>query len=204
MYSCGTCVNPDKQLSLVKQLLSYGAEIDTTDNDGLSAVFHAIESYDPEVLKLLIHHHARIDLVTHFGDTLLHFAIIYLQYLTDVKATLQAIKTMPRAQLNNINIKHRNTDGDEAFDLLKKRNSIKWGSYLRSKFDDYNYCLWSFYRFRKPCSGPEKSEIIYEFEAFLHEIQDAQGVPKEEQYPPLGEYLSSNTDDAPVPGAWPV
>ena len=192
------CLIPFTSVSRIKALLDYGAGINLTDNRGRSAVFYRVVYPEVQTFKTLIEHGACLDIKNIWGDTILHCAIRYTRVLSMVDALLDI-------DLSMVDLQARNIDGLTVVDLLKMRNGIKWES----------YCLEARRRIREPHfsrrygasrahSPDDEPKIIYGFEALLHKIQDSQGVPKEEQFPPLGEYLSSNNDEEPVPGAWPV
>ena len=177
--------------------LDHGAEIDLVDDFGKPAVMHCIHSHVSSHLSILCRRGARLDVKNIWDDTILHYTIVYVE-------SPGVIEELRRMDLSMIDLQARNQDGATAFDLLKMRNGLKWKSYQwaiscarECEERGFGYEFGTF-------DDNDERQIIYGFEALIHEIQDSQAVPKEEQYPLLGGYLSSVVDEELVPGAWPV
>lgn len=181
--------SPNFPLRRMEQLIDYGASVDMVDENGMSAIYHAVLGGNSEAFKFLVQQGARLDIKMNRDDNILHVAIMHSEH-RDV------IIGMSNVDLSSIDLKSRNEDGYIAFDLLKLRNGLRWESYYQARAYERGYA--------RAWSTEKVSEVISSLEALLHQIQDSQGVPKSEQYPPLGPYLSSNTDEEPMPGAWPV
>lgn len=181
--------------SRVDRLIAHGADVDVVDEGGLSAVHHAIIYSQSNMLRLLVTHNLRLDNRTTQGDTIMHLALLFAQ---DSKL----IKELHKLDFSNITfdgiLDAKNEDGHTAHDLLKQRNGLEWEGWYCYTASGYAKMKW------RASSVEKERQIIYSFEALLNQIQDAQGVPRAKQYPPLVEYMSSTTDEEAVPGAWPV
>ena len=177
-------------LARMELLIDHGADVNAIDNFGRPVLYFGIEA---EVVEFLVRHGARLDLVDAWGNNIFHHAIHCVSYPETAEA-------LSNSDMTEVDLEARNRDGHTAFDLLQKRNSLTWDSYLESRnISDSIYLASS----RAYTIGTEIA-VIYSLEALLHKVQDSQGIPKEHQYPSLGEYLNSRVDDELVPGAWPV
>lgn len=188
-----TRVWTETSIDRIEQLIGLGADLELRDFTGRTALHLAFESDNFGAIKLLFHAGARLDVKTNDGDTVAHLAVICSKSCNRVKA-------LSEIDLGRLDLDTKNEDGHTAYDLLRKRNGLKWEKYCE-KLDlsgPYDIC---FYRDHFP---EKEYRTILALEALLHHIQDLQGVPKDQQYPPLGEYLSDDKDEDPVPGAWPV
>lgn len=180
-------------MARIEQLIDQGASSQWIDADGRSAVLFALMSRSTQPPRLLATYGLNLKLEASRHGFFLHFAVMCIE-------ESRIIDEMRKANLSDvIDLGFIDVDGYTAFELLKKRNSLNWHSYKYSKH--------FFSVFRSPPSGlcaRTEKYIISDLEAFLHEIQEAQGVAKDQQYPSLGDYLSSVVDSEPIPGAWPL
>ena len=183
----------------IEQLIGLGADLELTDTGGYTALHWAVCADNPKTIETLLHSGARIDVKTNEGDTIAHLAVISSRWICTAKA-------MSEMDLGRLDLELKNQDGHTAFDLLKKRNGLGWEAYYSEWYerkvngsDDKDWPGPSWSR-----ASWDEYEIILALETLLHHIQDLQGIPKDQQYPPLGEYLSDDKDENPVPGAWPV
>ena len=183
-------------LDRIEWLINHRADVNAVDIDCCPALFYSIGMDHGEATKLLFRRGARLDIKNVLEETILHFTILFAR-------EMKTIETLREMDLRVIDLQARTKDGHTALDLLKKRNGLGWETYYRDRhLETWRYSeVWNFSA--RAYTIEEEIRVIYGLEALLHQIQDAQGVPKEEQYPPLGEYLSSNLDDEQVPGAWP-
>ena len=177
----------------IEQLISYGANVDLRDCDGWTAVHHIVQS-DYGYLKTIVDSGARLDAKTDDGCTFLHLAVIYSK-------RYHKVKMLSEIGLDRLDLDSKNRDGHTAYDLLRKRNGLRWDKYYeklyprREPIDFFNLM---------PHLSEHEYKVILALEALLHRVQDSQGVPTDQQYLPLGEYLSDDKDENPVPGAWPL
>lgn len=179
----------------IEQLIGLGADLELRTFSGHTALHLAIENNYPKVMKVLFHAGARLDVKTNKGNTIAHLAVIF-STSSDLAKALSVI------DLGRLDLDLKNQDGHTAFDLLRKRNGLKWENYCRI------YKLWQTRKYwtlnRKRMNTKNEYQVILALEDLLHHIQDSQGIPTDQQYPPLGEYLCDDKDEEPVPGAWPV
>ena len=191
MYCCG--MFHDLSSVRLNWFLDHGADVNTTDNFGNPILYYGIAEGCRSDVMCLARRGPRTDLVNTQGDTILHQAIMYIR-------SPETVEALSKKELTKVDLEARNNNEHTAFDLLRKRNSLTWDSY------------WQPRRYSEPFNvGPSRAHttkmeiaVIYGLEALLHKVQDSQGVSKEHEYPPLGEYLSSRVDDELVPGAWPA
>ena len=183
----------------IGHLIGLGADLELRDTQGYTALHWAVFGNDLMTIETLLHSGARIDVKTNESNTIAHLAVI-------CSRKIKMAKTMSEMDLGRLDLNLKNEDGHTVFDLLRKRNGLGWEAYhserREPKINGLNYGDWS-YPIRSRARRDEY-EIILALEALLHHIQDLQGIPKDQQYPPLGEYLSDDKDEDPVPGAWPV
>ena len=180
----------------IEQLIGLGADLELRDTEGYTALHWAVCT-NSRAIEVLVNFGARIDVKTKEGDTIAHLAVICC------KKTEMA-EVLSEMDLGTLDMNVKNEDGHTVYDLLRKRNGLGWEAYYsewRERKDNGSH---------RDGEYPSRSrswdeyETILALEALLHHIQDLQGVPKDQQYPPLGEYLSDDKDEDPVPGAWPV
>ena len=173
------------------QLIRRGAELELRDRNGETALIYCINGLNglnADAFQTLVHAGARLDVQDYTGATVLHHVV-----LLELFAELPLLKAMQDVDVSQFDLEARDEEGHTAFDILKKRNGITWESYYEAK------------RGKWYASG-HYSEIrhIRGLESFFHHIQDAQGIPKEQQYPPLADYLCEQPDNKAIPGAWPL
>lgn len=87
-----------KTLDAAEKLLEAGVPIDHVDNEGHTALMHAIECHETDIAMLLLSNNARCDQVTARGDSIMHLAasqhkVSLLQALID--------KGLPLNQVND-------------------------------------------------------------------------------------------------------
>lgn len=187
-------------LDRIEQLITYGANLELRDSKGLSALHLAFESQNPKAMKVLLHSGARLSAKTNEGNTAIHLAVIFSMQVDFVWA-------LTEIRLARLDADMRNEDGHTAYYLLRKRNGLRWENYCEEYWDSHQeQWYWNSYqrRARMTRAQEDKYQVILALETLLHQIQDFQGIPKDQQYPPLGPYLSDDKDEEPVPGAWPV
>lgn len=177
----------------IEQLIGLGADLELRDSTERTALHFAIESNYSKATKFLVHAGACLDVKTNMGNTVAHLAVIFSMSIGFVKA-------ISEIDLGRLDLGLKNEDGHTAYDLLRKRNGLKWEKHYEELCQRTDYYFHSG-RFSHP--GTEYQTILA-LEALLHHIQDSQGIPKDQQYPPLVEYLSDDKDENPVPGAWPL
>ena len=190
------CDGTNSPKDRIEQLICLGVDLELRDYRGWNALHYAMWRNAFEIMRVLVHAGARLDVKTNRGDTIAHFAVIYSsRWRRD-----DFVEALSEMDLSKLDLDTKNEDGHTAYDLLRKRNGLRWENYCdQLPYLGYYNSLHIIQRFPE-----EEYRIILALEAFLHRIQDAHGVPKDQQYPPLGEYLSDDNDEDPVPGAWPV
>ena len=176
------CSQENSRPDDIAQLIRRGAKLELRNSIGETALLlclsNCFEANYDAFLKL-VHAGARLDVQDYTGATVLHRLVVQKSH-----GTLCFLKAMLNVDISKFDLDGRDEDGYTAFDLLKKRNDITW--------EDW----WS----------RDKPEIHYiqHLESFFHRIQDSQGIPLNQQYPPLAPYQYEQTDDEPIPGAWPL
>ena len=185
----------------IEQLISYGANLELRNDWGATALYLAVANENIKPLKVLIQAGARLDAISDQGEIIAHSAVSFSRSSNFV---INFVRALSEVDLARLDLDQRNENGHTAYDLLRKRNGLRWDKCYkelrksRLGLRDYPYYYWG-------CRAREDEyEIILALEALLHRIQDSQGIPKNQQYPPLGPYLSDDKDEEPVPGAWPV
>lgn len=185
--------------SRLKQLIKFGADIEITDEEGKTTIMHAAQRPSPENFDILARAGARLDLKTVTGSTILHLAIARTCYCRDKVHGL--CEVMRDADLTTLDMDAKDEDDHRAYDLLRIRNGPDWEGYREVKGIRASLCPleWQNELF----DLETELEAISALEGLLHHIQELQGVPEADRYPPLGEYLSRDSEDKAVPGAWP-
>ncbi len=181
----------DSGLQRLKQLISFGADLEITDEEGETAIMYAVTGACPEAFRFLAGAGARLDLKTVRGSTILHLAVARTSGIYKCDRVKELCEEMHDADLTSVGLDARDEDGNTAYDLLRIRNGPNWDGYCRSK--EYDYDDW----FGEP-------RAIEALEKLLHHVQENQGVPEADRYPPLGEYGSRDPEDQAVPGEWPA
>ncbi len=204
----------------LEQLIKFGADIESIDEEGKTAIMYATCDSSTKAFETLARAGARNDLKTFTGRTILHLAIAQTTSSanTDEWSSVFKVPSLCEAMcdtdLTNIDLEVEDEDGHRAFDLLRMRNGSNWDLYCQAKGINTYWWLNCDEAYRKEMekegefSRAEdlKNEMnaICALEKLLHHIQELQGVPESDRYPPLGEYLSRDAEDKAVPGAWPA
>ena len=149
----------------IKTLLEHGVDTEVTDNDGLTAIHHALRNDNLPAFEMLIKHGARLDPRTAEGETILHMAVKWI----DEVAMIHALSKPGIMQLDLDAPRH---DGKTAFHILRCRAAGAGGWYTKFPPRD---------RFHIELH----SRIIRAFESLFRHIQEHQGVPLENRYPAL-------------------
>ncbi|KAL9068859.1 MAG: hypothetical protein Q9161_005946 [Pseudevernia consocians] len=178
----------------IAQLIRRGAKLELRNISGETAILLCIDRpWEPktDAFLKLVHAGARLDVQDYAGTTVLHRVVHRVSYGTT--GLMHLLKAMQDVDVSQFDLDARDEDGYTAFDLLKKRNGITWESYYVAKrgkrweaYDEY------------------ETPTIRGLESLFHRIQDSQGIPVEQQYPPLADHLCEQTDDNTIPGAWPL
>ena len=185
-----------RRLKRLKQLMELGSDTETTDEQGWTAIMHAVWSSSSGAFGVLARAGARVDLKSAKGSTILHLAVAH-EYSWAARFVPGLCESFRDADLTKLDLDAKDEDGHRAFDLLRIRNGPSWE----------DYCAHIGRRWR-PSLNEENLEdelkAISALEDLLHYVQEVQGVPEADRYPPLGEYCSRVIEEEPVPGAWPV
>lgn len=205
----------------VKQLLDHGANLESTDVYGRTALHHCIEHYGNgdislKLLNMLVEHGARLDHRTGDGTTILHALILNF-------AQLEPIEIILHSDTSGLLLDARDDNGYTAFDLLVLRARL-----FRQGLRDRSVSLeagpigddvWYLEEYtsvevlrkwmRRPKEPDLERKILTALEALLHNVQEVQGIPPEEQYPSVESVLDQEEIDAEasrlegLPGSWP-
>ena len=190
----------------LEQLISLGADLEIADKQGRTAIMYAVMTVFAEAFRVLAGAGARLDLKTATGSTILHLAVVQEIVPWSSDDTLELCRVMCDFDLTIIDLDAKDEDGNTAYELLRIRNGPDWDKYFHSKGFEwwlYNDRRWIEHELR----------VIEALEELLHHMQDIQGVPKADQYPPLGGHGGDHPDDQDilevwsdqqVPGAWPA
>ena len=186
------------QQSRLIQLIQFGADIEITDEEGKTAIMYAVQAPSGQAFAILARAGARLDLKTVTGSTILHFAIAYTaDYYTYLRVS-ELDKVMRDADFTKIDVDAKDEDGNRAYDTLRIRNGPNWDGYCKSKG------IKTTWTWQDEEELKAELEAISTLENLLHHVQESQGVPEADRYPPLGEYLSRDGEEEVVPGAWPA
>lgn len=182
----------------IERLISHGANLELRSPEGHTALLFAVANLNTKAMNILLHAGACLDVKSNKGDTVLHLAVI-------ISNSSDVAKVLSETDPARMNLDLENEDGHTAYHLLRKRNGLRWENYnkkfYRSRnFSGYYHFMWSEIK----NEAKNEHQVILALEALLHQIQVSQGVPKDQQHPPLGPFLSDDKDEEPVPGAWPV
>lgn len=188
----GLCSHRECNANGIDQLIRRGAELELRNSNGETALFFCINGPDgsnPDAFLKLVHAGARLDAQDYTGATVLHHTVLLEFYGASSFELLLAMKDVAGSQFD---LDARDDDGYTAFDLLKKRNGITWESYYMAKKGRWGWL------------HDEDDPGIPRLESLFHHIQDSQGIPVDQQYPPLAAFLREQNDDNTIPGAWPL
>ena len=181
--------------SRLKHLVKLGADTEITDEWGLTAIMHAVRYRSPRNFGILARAGARVDVKSAKG-TILHLAT-YPGHRWYSDCVPELCDVMRDVDLTNLDLDAEDENGNRAFDLLRVTNGPNWvdycnhsGAYWFGPFLEYDI--------------QEERKAISALEELLHYVQEVQGVPEADRYPPLGEYCSRIIEEEPVPGAWPM
>ena len=178
----------------LKQLIELGSDTEITDEVGLTAVMHAVCRTSSSAFGVLARAGARVDLKSAKGSTILHLAVA-CRYSSISSGVPGLCDSMLDADLAKLDLNAKDEDGHMAFELLRMRNGPNWEDYCMQMGMTY-HC--------PPSQLEDELKAISALEKLLHHVQEVQGVPEADRYPPLGEYCSRVIEEEPVPGAWPV
>ena len=180
----------------LKKLIELGCDVEIADEMGMTAIMYAVYCSSSSAFGVLAHAGARVDLKSTNGRTTLHLAVAhrYAWLATEVPRLCELFHDV---DLTNLDLDAKDKDGHTVFDLLRIRNGPNWEDYRRHT---------GIY-----CSSPSYEEEVEDelktisaLEDLLHYVQEVQGVPEADRYPPLGQYCSRIIEEEPVPGAWPM
>ena len=197
MYlSSSPSLPPSSDLQRLKQLIRFGADLEISDEEGETAIMYAVMGTSPDAFRFLAGVGARLDLKTLTGSTILHLAIARTLGDYESNHVNKLCEAMHDTDLTSVDLEAKDEDGNTAYDLLRIRNGPNWDGYCRSK----DRISWDHY----DEDWRVKLEVIEPLETLLHHVQEIQGVPEADRYPPLCEYGSRDPEDQAVPGAWPT
>ena len=167
MACCRGDISPNR-INRMKFLLEHGIAPEITDSYGQTAIHHALHNDNLRAFELLTEYGARLNARTSNGENVLHMAA----ERTSVVAMVHALS---KAGIMQLDLDARRYGGETAFDVLRRRAAETEGFY------------WKF----PPRTTEHGShievhvQIIRAFESLFQEIQEHQGVPLEDRYPPL-------------------
>ncbi len=205
----------------LKQLLDHGADLELTDICGKTVLHHCIETcpnrrIDLEAFNVLVPNGARLDYRIRDGTTILHALIINVIHLKPIKIILHS-------DISGLVLDAKDSDGYTAFELLILRArvlrqdvgdrsvSLKGShvfDYIRDFSEYYVDSTTGKWMWRAEEPDMERN-FLAAFEALLHQVQEVQGIPPEEQYPSVESVLDQEAIDAEasrlegLPGSWP-
>ena len=183
--------------SRLRLALENHADVELADNIGLRALHHSVKSSNTIAFEMLVSFEAQLDAKTGNGSTVLHLAV---RHISDV----DLVRAMLEADLGFIDLEAKDHRGLTAFALLKMRAGKRrdlWGYFPKIR----SYDSWVY----KCVTQKTDSDIVDGLEILLRRIQEAQGIPVEERYPPLCNAAGFVEDefDLPtrgLPGTWPT
>ena len=175
----------------LKQLIELGSDMEIADDVGMTAIMYAAYG-NSEAFGVLSRAGARVDVKSADGSTILHLAIGHWRDMIPKLCEL-----FHDVDLTKLDLDAKDEDGYRAFDLLRMRNGPDWEDYCAHKGTRW-------YRPSNENNLENELRAISALENLLHYVQEVQGVPEADRYPPLGEYCSRIIEEEPVPGAWPM
>ena len=178
----------------LKQLIELGSDIEIADEMGMTAIMYAVLCGCTAAFGVLSRAGARVDLKSTCGSTVLHLAVANREITKSIPRLCELFRN---ADLSKLDLDAKDIDGYRAIDLLRIRNGPNWENHRK-----YNGTR----RYTRPLRIGLEDELaaISALEKLLHHVQEVQGVPEADRYPPLGEYCSRIIEEEPVPGSWPV
>lgn len=149
----------------IVMLLEHGVDTEVTDNDGQTAIHHALRNDNLPAFEMLIKYGARLDARTVEGETILHMAVQWIDEVAMVHALF-------KAGIMRLDLDAPRHDGKTAFHILRCRAAGVGGWYTKFPPRD---------RFHIEVHN----QVIRAFESLFQRIQEHQGVPLESRYPAL-------------------
>ena len=149
----------------IEMLLEHGVDLEVTDNDGQTAIHHALRNDNLPAFEMLIKYGARLDARTAEGETILHMAVKWIDEVAMVHA-------LSKAGTMRLDLDAPRHDGKIAFQILRCRAAGAGGWYTKFPPRDSSYV-------------EVHIRVIRAFETLFQEIQEHQGVPLEDRYPAL-------------------
>ena len=189
--------------SRLRLALENHADIELADGVGLRALHHSVKGSNTIAFERLVSFEAQLGAKTGNGSTVLHLAVIHILDVDLVRAMLEV-------DLGFIDREAKDHRGLTAFALLKMRAGNRrdlWGYFPEIRI----YDSWD----NKCVTQKTDSDIVDGLEILLRRIQEAQGIPVEERYPPLFNAAGFVEDDGceednfdlptrGLPGTWPT
>ena len=148
-------------------LLEYGVDTEVTDKDGQTAIHHALLDDSLLQFKMLTKYGARLDARTSKGETVLHMAVQRTR-------TVEMVCSLFEAGIMHLDLDAR-LHGKTAFDFLRLRAQSDWPWVFDPPYGSH----------MPPFKKGDHVRIIRAFESLFQQIQEHQGVPLEDRYPPL-------------------
>ena len=219
LMACCRRRSSPKVTKRIEMLLEHRVDFEVTDNDGQTAIHHALRNDNLPAFEMLIKYGARLDVRTAEGETILHMAVKWIDEVPMVHA-------LSKAGIMQLDLNAPRHDGKTAFQILRCRAAGAGGWYTKFPPRDSSHV-------------EVHIQVIRAFESLFQEIQEYQGIPLKDRYPALpiaalGEQRAAETvednypalsthaidevldgDDVPPncgsnepicapPGAWPV
>ena len=198
------CADYDVNSRRIRLLLEYNADIELSDNQGSRAIHCSVRYSDSRAFEILAKHGTQLDAKCGNASTILHLAVRYA-----VRSSF--IEVMLEQDLSSIHLNARDSQGFTAFALLKMRAG-RW----RDQYQKFPLLiaeegpLW----YRWGCTPEMDRKIIERLDTLLRRVQETQGVPIKERYPPLFNATGYVEDDRyeddeyhmltkGLPGTWP-
>ena len=189
--------------SRLRLALENHADAELADGVGLRALHHSVKGSNTIAFERLVSFEAQLDAKTGNGSTVLHLAV---RHILDV----DLVRAMLEVDLGFIDLEAKDHRGLTAFALLKMRAGKRrdlWGYFPEIRI----YHSWD----NDYVTQKTDSDIVDGLEILLRRIQEAQGIPVEERYPPLfnaAGFVEDNGHeednlDLPtrgLPGTWPT
>lgn len=182
----------------LRNLIKLGADVEAIDKEGRTAIMYAISSASTKAFSVLASSGARLDMKTVTGSTILHLIIAHTVWYAKTPSVYPLCKSTCKEDLTRLDLDSQDEDGNTAYDLIVVRNR-RWDAERKVRGNDKQWQgLFHEYDLKQELLA------ISALEKLLHHVQESQGVPEAERYPPLGEYCSRDAEDRVVPEAWPA